>query len=103
MTDTPTFATGPTFLGLSRTDPAADFVVAGIPLDIGTTNRAGARDGPQAIRRASRMLVDGEHPEFWIEPARLSLADIGDLSLVLGDIDASLSRIQAQVADIGHL
>jgi agmatinase len=88
---------------VASSDRNADFVVAGIPLDIGTTNRAGARDGPQAIRRASRMLVDGEHPEFWIEPARLNLADIGDLSLVLGHIEASLARIQTQVSDIGHL
>ena len=88
---------------MTGSDRNAEYVVAGIPLDIGTTNRAGARDGPQAIRRASRMLVDGEHPEFWIEPAGLNLADIGDLSLVLGDISASLARIQAQVSDIGHL
>ena len=79
MTNTPTFAMPPGFLGVTRNDRAADFVVAGVPLDIGVTNRAGARDGPQAIRRASRMLTDGAHPEFWVEPATLSLADIGDL------------------------
>ena len=32
-------------------------------MDIGTTNRSGTRDGPAAIRRASRMLTDGAHPE----------------------------------------
>ena len=69
MTGAPTYATPSGFLGITRADRDADFLVAGIPLDIGTTNRAGARDGPQAIRRASRMLTDGAHPEFWIEPA----------------------------------
>jgi agmatinase len=103
MTLVPTFATAPGFLGISRSDPAAEFVVAGVPLDIGTTNRAGARDGPHAIRRASRMLTDGAHPEFWIEPATMNLADIGDLQLALGDIPASLQLIEQQVAGLGHL
>jgi agmatinase len=103
MTLVPTFATAPGFLGISRGDPAAEFVVAGVPLDIGTTNRAGARDGPHAIRRASRMLTDGAHPEFWIEPATMNLADIGDLQLALGDIPASLQLIEQQVAGLGHL
>ena len=103
MSLTPTFATAPGFLGITRSDPGADFVVAGVPLDIGTTNRAGARDGPHAIRRASRMLTDGEHPEFWIEPATMNLADIGDLQLALGDIPASLRLIEQQVAGLAHL
>ncbi len=103
MSLTPTFATAPGFLGITRGDPGADFVVAGVPLDIGTTNRAGARDGPHAIRRASRMLTDGEHPEFWIEPATMNLADIGDLQLALGDIPASLRLIEQQVAGLAHL
>jgi agmatinase len=103
MTLTPTFATSPGFLGAIRRDRDADFVVAGIPLDIGTTNRAGARDGPQAIRHASRMLTDGDHPEFWIEPAKLNLADIGEFEIALGDIQASLRLIEQQAAGLGHL
>lgn len=103
MSLTPTFATASGFLGITRSDPGAEFVVAGVPLDIGTTNRAGARDGPHAIRRASRMLTDGEHPEFWIEPAMLNIADIGDLQLALGDIPESLRLIEQQVAGLGHL
>jgi agmatinase len=103
MAGIPTFATGPGFLGISRTDRNADFVIAGIPLDIGTTNRAGTRDGPQAIRRASRMLTDGDHPEFWIEPATLDLSDIGDLNLALGDIPESLRLIEQQAAGLRHL
>ena len=81
MADTPTYAVRPSFLGIERRDRQADYVVAGIPMDIGTTNRAGTRDGPGAIRRASRMLTDGDHPEHWVEPARMSLSDIGDFSL----------------------
>jgi len=103
MTGIPTFATPHGFLGVSRRDPGADFVVAGVPLDIGTTNRAGARFGPHAIRHASRMLVDGDHPTAWIEPAALSLADIGKFEIALGDLPASLALIEQQAAGIGHL
>ncbi|MFZ6761234.1 agmatinase [Pseudoroseomonas sp. WGS1072] len=103
MSLVPTFATPPGFLGVTRHDTAADFVVAGIPLDIGTTNRAGARSGPEAIRRASRMLVDGAHPASWVDPAALSLSDAGDFAIALGDIPASLAAIEAQAAGIGHL
>lgn len=103
MAGTPTFATPPAFLGIARNDRGADYVIAGVPFDIGTTNRAGARDGPHAIRRASRMLIDGAHPESWVEPSALSLSDIGDLPLVLGDIEASLAAIEQQVSGINHL
>lgn len=103
MSLVPTFATPASFLGLTRTDLSADFVVAGIPLDIGTTNRAGARSGPAAIRQASRMLVDGAHPVAWVDPAELSLSDAGDFAIALGDIPASLAAIEQQAGTIGHL
>jgi agmatinase len=103
MAGVPTFAVPATFLGVARRERDAAFVVAGIPFDIGATNRAGARDGPPAIRRASRMLVDGAHPHFWVEPAALDLADIGDFELALGDIPTSLRRIEEQAGDVRHL
>ena len=98
----PTFATPPGFLGLTRSDPAAAICIAGIPLDLGVTNRAGARDGPAAIRRASRMLVDGIHPSHWVDPRALDLADIGDFALALGDLPGSLAAIEAQAAACRH-
>jgi agmatinase len=103
MAATPTYAVPPTFLGVTRTDRDADYVIAGIPMDIGTTNRSGTREGPAAIRRASRMLTDGDHPGHWVEPARMSLSDSGDFSLALGDIPGSLAAIQSQAEPIGHL
>jgi len=103
MSSVPTFATPPGFLGLSRHDPEARYVVAGIPLDIGTTNRAGSRFGPQAIRHASRMLVDGAHPTRWLDPLTLPLSDIGDFAIALGDIAASLALIEQQAAPLAHL
>jgi agmatinase len=99
----PTFATPPGFLGLTRHDPAAAICIAGVPLDLGTTNRAGTRDGPAAIRRASRMLVDGVHPEHWSDPRTLDLADLGDFAIALGDLAGSLARIEEQAAACAHL
>jgi agmatinase len=103
MAGPPTFAVPPGFLGITRHDHDAAFVVAGIPLDIGTTHRPGARFGPGAIRRASAMLTDGAHPTHWVEPAALDLADIGDFAIALGDIAASLALIEQQAATLGHL
>jgi agmatinase len=102
MTGAATFALPPTFLGVSRSDPASPVCVAGIPFDLGTTNRAGARFGPSAIRQASRMLVDGDHPQHWVNPAS-RLADIGNFDIALGDISASLAQIEEQAARIAHL
>lgn len=100
----PTFAMSPSFLGVQNKDPRARICVAGVPLDIGTTNRAGARFGPHAIREASRMLVDGAHPRHWIDPStNRRLADIGNFEIALGDIPASLELIEKQAAPIGHL
>lgn len=102
MTLVPTFATPPGFLGLPLRDAGA-IAIAGIPLDLGTTNRAGTRDGPAAIRRASRMLVDGSHPSTRVDPRALPLADVGDFTLALGDLNASLALIEEQGARHEHL
>ena len=99
----PTFSLRPSFLGVANANPAARFCVAGLALDLGTSNRSGAREGPAAIRAASRMLCDGDHPTHWIEPAILDLADIGDFDIALGDIAASFDKIEAQAAGIAHL
>ncbi len=103
MAGVPTFATPPGFLGVGRHDHGAAYSVAGVPFDLGTTNRAGARDGPAAIRRASRMLVDGAHPEHRVEPAMMDLADVGDFAIALGDLEGSLAWIEEQAAQHAHL
>jgi agmatinase len=72
-------------------------------LDLGTTNRPGARFGPSAIRQASRMLVDGTHPLHRVDPCNLSLADVGNFAVALGDIGASLAQIEIQAAPMTHL
>jgi agmatinase len=103
MATTPTFALPPSFLGTTNRDPAARFAVAGVPFDLGTTNRPGARMAPNAIRAASRMLVDGENPSNWRDPSAMGVADVGDFAIALGDIPASLALIERQAAAFGHL
>jgi agmatinase len=103
MINVPTYATRPTFLGIERSTADAALCVAGIPFDLGTSNRPGARFGPVAIRQASRMLLDGDHPASWVEPAALSLADIGDFRIAHGDIAGTLAQIEAQAASLEHL
>ena len=103
MTDTPTFAMRPSFLGIAKSDPAAAICVAGIPYDLGTSNRPGARFGPTAIRQASRMLVDGDHPIAGTAPAEQDIADIGDFGIVHGDIQGTLEAIESQAKRVNHL
>jgi agmatinase len=103
VTGPPTYAVPPSFLGVGLRDPSSRYCVAGIPFDIGTTNRSGARFGPSAIRAASRMLVDGAHPRYWIDPASIEVADIGDFATALGDLPASMALIETQAQKIQHL
>jgi agmatinase len=104
MTGPATFSMPPQFLGLGNRDHNAKLCIAGAPLDIGTTNRSGARFGPDAIRRASRMLVDGAHPKRWVDPsASVQIADIGNFDIALGDIRKSLELIEKQAEPISHL
>ena len=103
--DVPTFAVPPGFLGLRAPRATRRAIsIAGIPLDIGTTNRSGARFGPQAIRHASRMLVDGAHPTDGGRMFRNRCCRISATSASRsGDIAASLKLIEEQAAAVGHL
>jgi agmatinase len=103
MGNIPAFATPPSFLGIAGRDAHAPVAIAGIPFDIGTTNRSGARFGPHAIRHASRMLADGAHPVNWANPAACAMSDVGDFEIALGDIGKTLALIEAQAAPFAHL
>lgn len=98
-----TFTAPHAFLGARPDDRAAAFCVAGVPMDVGTTNRAGSRDGPRAIRNAARMLTDGRHPDSGADPTALDLSDLGEFEIALGDIPESLRMIEQQAAGLNHL
>lgn len=85
--------------------PARRFCVAGIAWDGAVTNRPGARFGPAAIRRASQMLCDGEHPVFDVSPAD-ALCDAGDLSLPNTSLEAmrvALQRVARPLVGAHHV
>ena len=102
MSGQPTFAVAGGFLGVAGGAGKTDIVIAGIPFDIATTNRPGARFGPEAIRRASKMLVDGDHPTLRRDLTK-GLTDAGDFAIALGDVPASLALIEQQAAQFAHL
>jgi len=77
--------------------------MAGLPLDIGTTNRAGPRDGPRAIRAAARMLTDERHPITGAPPASLDLSDLANLKSRSAIWKKSLALIEEQAAGLAHL
>jgi agmatinase len=63
----------------SRDLAGVDAVVWGIPFDAATSNRPGARFGPQAIRRASAIFDGDPQYPFGVDPfASLAVVDYGD-------------------------
>jgi agmatinase len=55
-----------------------DVAVTGIPLDLATTFRPGARLGPAAVRAASVQLNERLHPHGFGPCDRLAITDYGD-------------------------
>ncbi len=101
---TPTFAIASnTFLGVADHCDDHHYVIAGVPYDLGTSNRPGTRLGPHAIRHASRMLVDGAHPTHNVEIAEMHLVDVGNFPLVQGDMMGSLAAIREAAVKHPHL
>lgn len=96
-----------TFLGVDACDWAdpstyegADVVVLGAPFDGGTSYRAGARFGPQAIRQACYLAHDGSRPSLAmrVDGLRdLRVLDAGDVELYSGDAERSVVDLQHAV------
>jgi agmatinase len=104
------FAGAATFLGLPyRPELAAapdfdglDVALIGVPMDLGVTNRAGARLGPRAVRAVER-IGPYEHA-LGIAPAlRVNAADVGDVPMKSrfsleechADIEAFFGKVRA--------
>ncbi|NBX73908.1 MAG: agmatinase [Alphaproteobacteria bacterium] len=99
----PNFNVPPSFMGIKVTDPCAEVVITGIPFDYGTVNRAGTRFGPAALREASRMLYDGQHPEFWVDPKQLNMADVGNMPVRPCLVAENLRLIEEQSLAYKHV
>ena len=94
------------YLGLPLTrdfdSDDVDAVVMGIPYDLGTSGRAGARDGPAAIRRASANLrwEESRFPWDFMLADRLRAIDYGDLKFMYGDSEDMLAQVEERTAAI---
>jgi agmatinase len=70
----------PTFLGLPHVESLTDLDIAvvGVPMDLGVSNRSGARLGPRAVRNVER--IGPYHPTYRNVPRSLArAADVGDV------------------------
>jgi agmatinase len=93
-----TFARCPASRDLTK----ADVAIAGVPIDMSTLYRSGARFGPRAIRDASGQL----RPHHWeadqLEPPfdTLRVIDYGDVEVYPGYIEQSLENVRAEIQPI---
>jgi agmatinase len=81
------------FLSANASFKECKIVLLGCPFDGSASFRPGARFGPSAIRRAS-WGIETFSPYFERDLSQLSVHDMGDLELPLGEKKASLALIQ---------
>lgn len=98
----PRFAGPGTFMRLPAAISAEglDVGFVGVPMDIGTSWRAGTRFGPKAIRAESNML---RPYNMWTKAApfdRLNCADLGDVAINTFDLKDSVLRISAHYDEL---
>jgi agmatinase len=102
-------ATDPTYAGalsfmrrrFSKDLTDVDAVVLGIPFDAATSNRPGARFGPQAIRRASAIFDnDPQYPFARDLFEDMAVIDYGDILLDYGNHQTTPARIQQEAERI---
>lgn len=98
------YAGPPTLLDFPHAEDwtGLDVALVGVPMDLGVTNRSGARFGPRALRAIER--VGPYHPAYNLIPANvLRCADVGDvpfrsrfsLEKSIEDIEAFYRKIAA--------
>jgi agmatinase len=82
----------------SREREESDLVVVGAPFDAGTSFRAGARFGPEAIRSAS-VLLRPYHPVLELDVlGSLDAVDWGDVEIAPGNAQRGIGQIAEQLA-----
>ncbi|MGD8385279.1 MAG: agmatinase [Lysobacterales bacterium] len=80
---------------------SVDVAVTGIPLDLATTNRPGARFGPRAIRAATSGLSWARPWPWDFDPFdRLAVIDYGDCEFDHGDPASIAGFIEAYIGAI---
>ena len=93
----PRFAGPATMMRLpTRPDAAGlDACFVGVPLDIGTSNRAGARFGPRQIRAESCLIRPYNMATRAAPFDSLSVADIGDVAINTFNLQKSMAIVEA--------
>lgn len=78
----------------------ANVAIMGIPLDVATSYRPGARFGPQAVRRISALYppTDPAWPQGINPLEQLAIVDVGDLVWDYADPSAIPVQIERQAA-----
>jgi guanidinopropionase len=92
----PRYAGVATFMRAAQAEIAKplDIALVGVPLDLGATYRSGARQGPSAVREASR-LIRQVNPTTKVAPYRLcNIADVGDAPTHPLSVERSVDLIQ---------
>jgi len=101
----PRFGGIATFMRLpGNTDPAdLDVAVVGVPFDIGTSNRPGARFGPRGIRDESVLLRPYNMATRAAPFDSLRIDDTGDVASSPYDLLAAVEAIEAHFDELlGH-
>ncbi|MUK88552.1 agmatinase [Ornithinibacillus sp. L9] len=94
----PTFLRSP-FLEDVRRVGEYDVAFIGVPFDIGTTYRAGARFGPEAIRRISKLYTSYSY-EYQVDlKESLKMCDVGDV-FTIANIEKSFDQIYKAVSHV---
>jgi agmatinase len=86
------------FSGFQKSFEEADYVVLGVPFDVTSTFRTGARFGPNAIRMAS-LNIETYSFRSGVDVKDLRLHDLGDLH-VSTDTEQTLDRLARVVGEI---
>jgi len=100
-----TFGKRPAVLDWNTLD--ADVAVLGVPFDMGTQYRPGARFGPRAIREASTLFsfghggaYDYEDDTMYLPRDRVRIVDAGDVDMIHTDTLACHANTEAAVRAI---
>ncbi len=102
----PRFAGDATMMRLPGQESAEglDACFVGIPMDIGTSNRAGTRFGPRAIRAESSMLRPFNMATGAAPFSHMQVADIGDVAINTFDLKKTvdiITRAYGGILDCG--
>jgi len=77
-----------------------DVAFVGVPFDIGTSNRAGARFGPRQIRAESCLIRPYNMATRAAPFDSLQVADIGDVAINTFNLEKSIAIIESAYEDI---